>query len=262
MIQTDLYGFSYKKGSLLPWCKRCGEQNWWKNGKNKQGVQRYKCKNCGFRFVWTSDLPRRRNFSQVMHFAVELYTSLKKCASLSGVTEILKDAFGVIVSRETIRQWVKVCKKTVSRRKKPIATHWHADETYIKIKGVGHWLWIVFCEDRKQILSWHISKKRTYLEARKLFRNALKTARTKPSEITTDGLWEYRTSIKKIMGWSWQQYSKRHHIESGIGKNAIIERLNREIKRRIKWFSTFQSMEGANNFFHLWFYHFNLTHST
>jgi len=33
-------------------------------------------------------------------------------------------------------------------------------------------------------------------------------------------------------------------------------------KRRIKWFSTFQSIEGAHAFFGLWFYHHNQTFST
>jgi transposase-like protein len=64
------------------------------------------------------------------------------------------------------------------------------------------------------------------------------------------------------MGWSWREHKKRHIIDSGIGKNAIIERLNREIKRRMKWFSTFQSVEGAEAFFGLWFYHYNQRKST
>ena len=70
MIQTDLSSFSYKKGSLLPVCKKCGTENFHKNGKNKQGIQRYQCRNCGFRFVWTFDLPRRNFFSSIMGFAV------------------------------------------------------------------------------------------------------------------------------------------------------------------------------------------------
>jgi len=51
MIQTDLYSFSYKKGSVTPFWKRCGAENFYRNGKNSQGKQLYKCKKCGFRFV-------------------------------------------------------------------------------------------------------------------------------------------------------------------------------------------------------------------
>jgi transposase-like protein len=82
MLQTDLYSFSYKKGSLVPSCKKCGGQNFYGDGKNKKGIQRYECRTCGFRFVWTSDLPRRRTFSNIISFAVELYTDLRKGISL------------------------------------------------------------------------------------------------------------------------------------------------------------------------------------
>lgn len=257
MIQTDLSSFSYKKGSLLPLCKRCGAQNFYRNGKNRKGFQRYRCKQCKFRFVWTSDLPNRRCFSHIVSFAVQLYTDLRKGISLEGVAEIINKVFDISFTYETIRNWVRFSKKDISRRKIVQATHWHADETYFKIKGIGHWLWIVFCEDTKEILAWHISKKRLHKDAVKLFKQALSNSGIKPSKITTDGLYQYQSAIKKVIGWNWRVQKKLHIIDSGIGKNAIIERLNREIKRRLKWFSTFQSMEGALAFFGLWFYHYN-----
>lgn len=262
MIQTDLYSFSYKKGSFLPLCKRCGAQHFYRNGKNKQGIQRYKCRQCGFRFVWTSDLPRRNFFSSIMSFAVELYTSPRMGMSLRGIVKILKKAFNVVVSYEAIRQWILASKRDISRRKIIEATHWHADETYFKVKGKGHWLWVVFCEDTHQVLSWHISEGRFFKDAKKVIYNALQVAGTRPDKITTDGLYQYQAAIKKVIGWNWRVQKKKHVIDSGIGKNAIIERLNREIKRRIKWFSTFQSMRGAMAFFGLWFYHYNLAHGT
>ena len=257
MLQTDLSSFSYKKGSLLPWCKRCGAEHFYRKGKTKQGLQKYQCRNCGFRFVWTSDLPNRRFFSSVMSFAVELYTSLSIGPSLQGVKNILKKAFNIDVSREAIRQWVFASKKDVSRRKSIESTNWHADETYIKIKGVGHWLWIVYCRDKSYVLSWHISRMRTHKDALKVFKKALSIAGTRPETITTDGLYQYQSAIKKAIGWNWRAQKKKHIISSGIGKNAIIERLNREVKRRLKWFSTFQTLSSALAFFGLWFYHYN-----
>lgn len=265
MIQTDLSSFSYKKGSLIPFCKKCGSDHFHKKGSNNKGIPQYECKNCGFRFVWTSDLPNRRCFSHIISFAVELYTDLRKGISLKGVAEVIKKVFNVSFTYETIRQWLKFDKKDISRRKKVEATHWHADETYFKIKGKGYWLWIVFCEDTKQVLAWHISKKRLHKDAVKLFKQALENAGIRPSKITTDGLYQYQSAIKKVMGWKWNVYKEKHIINSGVGKNAIIERLNREIKRRFKWFGTFQSMDGAITFFGLWFYHYNqrkLSHVT
>ena len=121
MIQIDLYSFSYKKGSLVPLCKRCGEQNFYRNGKNKEGIQRYKCKKCNMRFLWTSDLERRRFFSNIISFAVEIYTDLRKAVSLEGVAELLKKIFGVKVSDEAVRQWILAAKKTISRKEPPSA---------------------------------------------------------------------------------------------------------------------------------------------
>jgi len=86
---------------------------------------------------------------------------------------------------------------------------------------------------------------------------ALEVAGTKPAKIITDGLKQYCYAIKKVIGWSWRVQKEKHIVSSGIGRNWYIERLNREIKRRLKWFSTFQSINGAKAFFGMWFYNFN-----
>src|SRR3989338_1750131 len=199
MIQTDLSSFSYKKGSLLPWCKRCGAEHFYRKGKNEKGLQKYQCRKCGFRFVWTSDLPRRHFFSSIMSFAVEVYTSLRMSASLRGVAAIINKAFSIKISHEGIRQWVLAAEKPISRRE-IVSTTWHVDETYIKIKGIGHWLWIVFCADTKQVLAWHISKTRTFPHAKAVIQKALRVAGVRPQKIISDGLKQYAAAIKKVIG--------------------------------------------------------------
>ena len=257
MIQTDLYSFSYKKGSLLPWCKRCGKENFYRDGKNSQGKQLYKCKACGFRFIWTSDLPKRNFFSQIISFAVDMYTTTG--ISLRTLADRMKKYFDISISHEGIRQWVLVAKRIIINDDFPVATKtWHADETYIKIKGKGFWLWIVFCKESKQVIAWHISKKRLLMEARAVFKKAMEVSKgIRPEKIITDGLWQYPTAIKKEIGWNWREQKIRHEVHSGIGKNALVERVNKEVKRRFKWFGTFQALDGANAFFGLFFYHFN-----
>jgi transposase-like protein len=262
MIQTDLSSFSYKKGSLLPWCKRCSGEHFYRNGKNKKDIQRYKCRRCGYRFVWTSDLPRYNTFSDVIGCAVEVYTSKGIAGSLRGIAKLVSKIFGIKISHEGVRQWILKSKKEISRRDLNMPTTWHVDETYIKIKGKGHWLWIVRCRKTKQVLSWHISKKRFFADAKKVLSDALHIATIVPKRIITDGLHAYKKAIYKVMKWNYREHKKRHVIDSGVGQNWFIERLNREIKRRTKWFSTFQSLEGAKAFFSLWFHHWNLSHTT
>lgn len=262
MIQTDLSSFSYKKGSLLPWCKICGTQHFYRNGKNKAGIQRYLCRKCGFRFVWTSDLPRRNFFSSVISFAVELYTSMRMRTSLRGIAVILKKAFNLVVSHETIRQWVLDSEHDVEGNCTPSKT-WHVDETYFKIKGVQHMLWIVRCRESGQVIAWHISKTHTMNDAMIVLKKAKEQSKGKrPERIITDGLGQYPKAISKTMGWHWSEHRKRHVIDSGVGLNAFIERLNLEIKRRLKWFNTFQALAWAKAFFGLWFYHFNTQYLT
>lgn len=255
MLQTDLYSFSYKKGSVVPWCKKCGHQNFYKAGKSKQNKQRYKCRKCGHRFIWTSDLPKQTFFSNVIAFATELYTTTG--ISLRKVAYQLKKYFDIIISHEAIRQWVLKSKKSIDDNCIPTKT-WHIDETYFKIKGVGHWLWVVRCKESGHVISWNISKSHLLKDAIKTLKYAMKqTDGIKPEKIITDGLWQYPVAIKKVIGWRWNIQKKKHIIDSGIGKNAFIERLNREIKRRFRWFGTFQALESANAFFKLWFYYHN-----
>ena len=137
------------------------------------------------------------------------------------------------------------------------------DETYIKIKGRGFWLWVVYCPEIKKVLAWHISKKRLFKESKEVLSKALaKTNGIKPEKIVTDGMYQYSAAIKKVIGWNWRVQKECHIIDSGIGKNAILERVNREIKRRVKWFSTFQALDGARAFFAMFFYHLNKRRST
>jgi transposase-like protein len=204
MIQTDLHSFSYKKGSLVPFCKRCGKQHFYRKGKNERGLQRYLCRDCGFRFVFTSDLPRRNFFSSVISFSIELYTSLRVCASLRGVSQVVFKAFGVKVSYETIRQWVLTSEKDVEHCVEP-GEIWHADETYIKIAGKGFWLWVVRCKESGHVLAWHISKKHLLKEAKIVIQKALDNCGgQRPEKIITDGLWQYPVAIYKVMRWSWK----------------------------------------------------------
>ena len=257
MIQTDLYSFSYKKGSLLAWCKKCGAEKFHKDGKTKHEKQRYECVKCGFRFVWTSDLPKRNFFSNVIMFATELYGTVG--ISLRTIAQKFRDYFDIHISHEGIRKWVLAAKemKIIDDNFIPTKT-WHIDETYFKIKGEGHWLWVVYCKESKHVIAWHISKTHLFKDAFAILRKAMeRTQGKRPDKIITDALWQYPPAIKKVIGWNWREQKERHIISSGIGLNALIERVNKEIKRRIKLFGSFQSMKGAEYFFNLFFYHFN-----
>ena len=197
-----------------------------------------------------------------MTFAVELYTSPRMAASLRGVVKIIQKAFGICLSHETIRLWV--LQASLKKLPRGFSTEtWHIDETYVKVKGMGHWLWIVRCRESGDVIAWHLSKTHLLKDAILLLRKSKDNCNGfLPEKIITDGLWHYPVAIYKVMGWNWKEHKERHVVDSGIGKNAFIERLNKEIKRRIKWFGSFQALAGANAFFGLWFYHHNTQYLT
>jgi transposase-like protein len=232
MLQTDLYSFGYKKGSIVPFCKKCGAEKLHKDGFSKRGFQQYECTKCGFRFVWLSDLPNRRFFSNVINFAVDLYSTLG--VSLRTLSRKMDEYFDIKISHEGIRQWIIFGKKNqfIDERISNCRT-WQVDETYIKVKGKGYWLWVVYSKESRQVLAWHISVGRFFKDAKKVLVKAKERAGGRPAKIITDGLWQYQAAIKKAIGWNWKVQKKCHIIDSGIGKNAFIEMIKTQSKESI-----------------------------
>ncbi|MFW6383220.1 MAG: DDE-type integrase/transposase/recombinase [Nanoarchaeota archaeon] len=208
-------------------------------------------------FVWLSDLPNRRFFSNVINFAVDFYATVG--TSLRTISKKMLEYFDIKISHENIRQCVFFGKKNsfLDERVSNCQT-WQVDETYIKVKGKGYWIWVVYSKESQKVLAWHISLGRFFKDAKKVLLIAKERAGGRPDWIITDGLWQYSAAIKNAIGWNWRLQKKCHIIDSGIGKNAHVERVNKEIKSRIKWFGTFQSTEGARTFFEMFFHYFNL----
>ena len=248
-IQLYLDSWNYKKlsGTIVPNCKKCRSERIIKDGKYKE-FQQYKCKDCGFRFSFTSDLPKRRFNSRIIEFAVNMYISTG--ISLRTIAKKIYKFFKTKVSCMTIARWINAFKMPESNEE--IGNSWHADETAIRIKGKIYWLWLVTDRKTRRIISWHLGN-RTYEDARIIMLKAKEKAGI-PAIITTDGLWEYIRIIRKIF---WKDTIHYRVVRAAFGPNSVIERLNREIKRRTKWFSTFQSFESAKYFIENWVNNYN-----
>ena len=250
-IQLFINSYSYKKllGTLVPNCKRCGGERLRKDGKYRR-YQMYKCTDCGYRFSYSSDLPRRRFKSRIIEFAVNLYVSTG--VSYRVLAKKVYQFFGVKVSYRTILNWTKDF--PIPEADVKLDGSWNIDETAIKVKGTIHWLWFVMNYESRQIISWHLSKARTLIDAKKVIHEArMKTQR--PEEVFTDKLPAYKRVIKKEFGWRQNPHEETKN--AAFGPNSRIERLNREVKRRIKWFSTFQNTERAKNFIQNWVNQYN-----
>jgi putative transposase len=77
--------------------------------------------------------------------------------SFRDVSELML-ARGVVVSHETIRQWTRKFGQDYAnalRRRRPRpGEKWHMDEVFVKINGVGHYLWRVVDHDGSSLTSW------------------------------------------------------------------------------------------------------------
>jgi len=238
-------------GKLDAFCKKCGSKRVIWNGRYKKKHHQYKCKRCGSQGVFAgSDLFKMRKPAQAISFAVELYAS--GGISYHTIARLMIQYFNVKVSHTAIFYWVQKGAKSpwIPKLEPAISPIWHVDETFVKVGKEYMYLIVVWCPRNKLVLSWKLSKERSPEDITWVLKNAVENAGFRPREIVTDGFWGYEWAVKKVFGWRFV----KHTVESGLGHNNPIERQNREIKRRVKWFSSFRSIEAAENFFTVFFF--------
>ena len=91
-------------------CPLCGSENIIRSGKTQKGIQRYRCSDCGKRFVLTG----KKNLSHARLSASEILLLLVKCIYLG--LSIESTAFITGVSEKTVILW--------QQRAFAIATEW------------------------------------------------------------------------------------------------------------------------------------------
>ena len=83
---------------------------------------------------------------------------------------------GLSIKRSTICRWVHEYGVELAKRIKPYLKvtggSWRLDETYIKVKGVWHYLYRAI-DKSGQTLDWMLSKRRNKVVAKKFFKKIL-----------------------------------------------------------------------------------------
>ena len=237
--QMDLNSFCFS-----PHCKRCGSKAVVRNGRYRKHEHIYLCRRCGCQSVFSrSDLYRMRKPSGMIAEALGMYASLG--ISLRSIGRKLK------VAHTTIARWVKKLARRIPPKIRPAySLTWHFDETYVRINKEWWWLGVVLCGTTRLVLSWGLRRESQAEEIVHILKQAIENAGFRPAEIVTDGCFHYHWKIKKAFGWRFV----KHRIEKGLGHNQKIERHFREVKRRVKWFSSFRTKESAEDFFRVFFF--------
>ena len=175
--------------------------------------------------------------------------------SLRMVEEMLA-ARGIIVSHETVRQWVLKFGQDFAnriRRRLPCAgDKWHLDEVAIRIAGEKHWLWRAVDQDGL-VLDILVQSRRDKRAAKRLLRKLLKRQCRAPRVMITDKLASYGAAKGEVM----PSVENRKHK----GLNNRAENSHQPTRRRERQMKRFKSAGQAqrflaahdqiNNLFHL-----------
>lgn len=131
---------------------------------------------------------------------------------------------------------------------------WHADETYVKIKGIDYYLWLILDSKTRVIISFVLSRFRNSTQAYKLFFYSSILTRTSPKKIVTDKWDAYNEAIKNL------HCHTLHHKYSAFSEdlnNNFIESFNKTFKAWYKTKKGFREFNSALALITSFIYHYN-----
>ena len=253
-------------------CEKCNSTNVVKNGKrkNKSGViNRYLCKECGFRFTDNDGFKKRRSDPEKIALALDLYF---RGLSVRKVSEHFQQVYNLNVSHMTVYRWIvdysKIASEWVDKQNIATGNRWHMDETIVNVKGKQRFLWNVLDADSRYLLAIHVSKNRTIKNTRKPIKKAKKVTDVRPEEVLTDGMPSYPQAIEKELGYRrkgaykgwWSPHVRVPSIRAKTSNNRI-ERFHGTEKERTKVMRGFDQEHGCESLMEGFRVHYNLVKS-
>ena len=168
--------------------------------------------------------------------------------SYRDLQEILAER-GVCVDHATLNRWVVRYSPQIATqaqmRKRPTASSWRVDETYIKVRG--KWTYLYRAVDRNgQTLDFLLSERRDLAAARRFFKKAITTNGT-PEKVVIDksganraGLHAVNTILKFTGAGDMIEIRQVKYL------NNILEQDHRFIKRITKPMMGFKAFHSAS----------------
>jgi len=179
-------------------CPRCSSSDLTRDGHDRRGRVIYVCAGCRRHATAESlSLVSRHRFPRdVILLAVRYYLQLGVGAER--IAGLLADR-GVDVSGRTILRWVQkfgpALATEVQRHRRPVATTWLVDETYVKILGKWHYLYRGIDSDG-QVLDCWLSATRDLAAAEAFFRRTIASTSCIPEHVVTDKAAFYPSAIR------------------------------------------------------------------
>jgi putative transposase len=243
---------AYKEMEEKAFCKYCGSYNLERHGirYNKTGEkQRYRCKDCGKRFVVNDGFSKMKYTPEIITQALDLYF---KGLSLRKVQDHFEQFFSLKIHHTTILKWIQkytwVIDAYVNDVKPELSEMWHVDEMMIKTGGKWSWLWHAMDRDTRFMIANAISRTREIEDAQRIFRLAKENAGGEtPHYTVTDGLQGYHRAFNREIYTNTKPKPKHIRCAGFIAKtnNNRVERLNETVRERDKVMRGMQSQETA-----------------
>lgn len=238
-------------------CRFCGSGLIWKYGKNRSGVQRYKCSSCGKVFLEKDALPKMRvSIRQLGDIIGQYYGGM----SLKELRRQFEQQHNESLSRSSFDRWLtKFSKITVDETKKhhpKVGDVWLADECVLKIGGKNVWCWDIIDSDTRFLLATHLSHTRTTRDARELMEKALEVASKSPKVIITDALRAYVDGVELTFGSETKHIQSKPFTTADLSTNKI-ERWHSTLRTRMDIMRGLKSLKTAQTLLDGWLVHYN-----
>lgn len=186
------------------------------------------------------------------------------CSSTRSIKRFFSSAYGIKVSHVTIHSWTRIFApwfRFLSDQFLPLldfqSDEWHVDETYIKIKGVTHYLWLILDSETRTILHFVLSDNRGASSAFELLYWASQNIRASPLTIVSDHWDAYNEAIVQLY-----PHSTHYKYESfqDCCSNNVIESFNKTFKAWYKTKKGFKTYQSALQLITTFIFHYNFLH--
>jgi transposase-like protein len=175
--------------------------------------------------------------------AVRWYLRFK--LSLRDLVEMMAER-GLTLAHTTIMRWVQhytpEFEKRWHRHALAVGGSWRVDETYVKIKGVWHYLYRAV--DRVgRTVDFRLSARRDVAAAKAFFRKAIRSQQRPPQTITLDGYAASHRAVRELKADGFLPTEPR--LRSSKYLNNLIEQDHCSIKQRVAVMLGFKQFRNA-----------------
>ena len=139
-----------------------------------------------------------RKIWQIILLCVRWYLRFK--LSLRDLVEMMAER-GLSLAHTTIMRWVQhytpEFEKRWHRHALAVGRSWRVDETYVKIRGVWHYLYRAVDRTGRTV-DFRLSARRDVAAAKAFFRKAIKSQQRPPQTITLDGYAASHRAVREL----------------------------------------------------------------